>query len=117
MQFRFVGFTAIVLCAVLCLPAALQAQTAIKLGMSAPFSGPAAALGQQFSYGANLVFAAQNAQGGIGGRPIQLLTADDGYEPLRTVGKHTQLLVKSARLCTIWLCRYANVQRRAASIT
>ncbi len=85
MQFRFVGFTAIVLCAVLCLPAALQAQTAIKLGMSAPFSGPAAALGQQFSYGANLVFAAQNAQGGIGGRPIQLLTADDGYEPLRTV--------------------------------
>lgn len=63
----------------------LQAQEPIKLGMSAPFSGPAAQLGQQYSQGANLIFAAQNAQGGINGRPIQLLTADDGYEPLRTV--------------------------------
>ncbi len=85
MQFRFAGFAALTLCIALCLPTALQAQTPIKLGMSAPFSGPAAMLGQQFSDGANLVFAAQNAQGGIGGRQIQLLTADDGYEPLRTV--------------------------------
>lgn len=85
MQFRFTGFAAFVVHILLCIPNLLQAQTAIKLGMSAPFSGPAAALGQQFSYGANLVFAAQNAAGGIGGRPIELLTADDGYEPLRTV--------------------------------
>lgn len=82
MQFRFAGFAA---CILLCLPVALQAQTPIKLGMSAPFSGPAAMLGQQFSYGANLVFAAQNSQGVIDGRKIQLLTADDGYEPVRTV--------------------------------
>ena len=85
MQFRFLGFVAFVLCSALCEPTELQAQTAIKLGMSAPFSGPAAELGKQFSFGANLVFAAQNAEGGIDGRPIQLLTADDGYEPLRTV--------------------------------
>ena len=85
MQFRFAGFTALTVCIVLCLPTGADAQTPIKLGMSAPFSGPAAMLGQQFSDGANLVFAAQNTQGGIGGRPIQLLTADDGYEPLRTV--------------------------------
>ncbi len=85
MQFRFAGFAALTVCIALCLPTELQAQTPIKLGMSAPFSGPAAVLGQQFRDGANLVFTAQNAQGGIGGRPIQLLTADDGYEPLRTV--------------------------------
>jgi ABC-type branched-subunit amino acid transport system substrate-binding protein len=85
MQFRFVCFAALAACIVLCVPTALLAQTPIKLGMSAPFTGPTAMLGQQFSYGANLVFTAQNAQGGIGGRPIQLLTADDGYEPVRTV--------------------------------
>lgn len=67
------------------LSCSLLAQEPIKLGMSAPFTGPAAQLGQQYYQGANQVFALQNAQGGINGRPIQLLTADDGYEPLRTV--------------------------------
>lgn len=81
MHSKLLGITVIALW--LSLP--LQAQDAIKLGMSAPFSGPSAQLGQQFSQGANLAFEAQNADGGIGGKPIQLLTADDGYEPLRTV--------------------------------
>lgn len=81
MHSKLLGFTLIVIC----LLSPLQAQEAIRLGMSAPFSGPSAQLGQQFSQGANLVFEALNTEGGIGGKPIQLLTADDGYEPLRTV--------------------------------
>lgn len=86
MQFKMVGAVVASLLAVLSVYASANAsQSTIKLGMSGPFSGPAAQLGQQFHHGANLVFTAQNAAGGIAGRQIQLLTADDGYEPVKTV--------------------------------
>ncbi len=62
-----------------------QPEGPIVLGQSAPFSGPSAQLGIQFHAGARLHFDAVNAQGGIGRRPVQLLTLDDGYEPDRCV--------------------------------
>lgn len=80
---------------------AAQAQQPIKFGMSAPFTGPAAQLGQQFSHGANLAFAAQNAQGGIAGRPIQLVTVDDGYEPVRTV-ENTRIFLQDPQLFALF---------------
>lgn len=64
----------------------------ISLGMSAPFSGPAAQLGLSYRHGAELVFQQQNQLGGIAGRPLQLVALDDGYEPLRTVANTRQLL-------------------------
>lgn len=64
----------------------------ITLGMSAPFSGPAAQLGLSYRHGAELVFQKQNQQGGIAGHPIKLIALDDGYEPMRTVANTRQLL-------------------------
>jgi branched-chain amino acid transport system substrate-binding protein len=64
------------------LPARGQAER-IVLGQSAAFSGPAAQLGIQMHHGAKIVFDQVNAAGGIGGRPIELRTLDDGYEPDR----------------------------------
>ncbi len=55
----------------------------IVLGQSAPFSGPASALGEQFRKGALLQFDRVNAHGGMGGRNIELQSLDDGYEPDR----------------------------------
>jgi ABC-type branched-subunit amino acid transport system substrate-binding protein len=55
----------------------------IVLGQSAPFSGPASALGEQFRKGALLHFNRVNAHGGVGGRHIDLQSLDDGYEPDR----------------------------------
>jgi len=55
----------------------------IVLGQSAPFSGPASALGEQFRKGALLQFERVNAHGGVGGRQIELQSLDDGYEPDR----------------------------------
>ncbi|PWW44396.1 ABC transporter substrate-binding protein [Melaminivora alkalimesophila] len=60
-----------------------QAQEAIVLGQSAPLSGPSAQLGLQFQAGAQLAFEQVNAQGGVGRRPIELRSLDDGYEPER----------------------------------
>ena len=55
----------------------------IVLGQSAPFSGPARELGEQFKEGAMLVFDQVNQRGGINGRHIELRSLDDGYEPDR----------------------------------
>ncbi len=52
----------------------------ILLGQSAAFSGPAAQLGIQMHAGAKAYFDAVNAQGGVYGRRIEIIKADDKYE-------------------------------------
>ncbi|MEN9398642.1 MAG: hypothetical protein RLZ81_3172, partial [Pseudomonadota bacterium] len=53
----------------------------ILIGQFAAMSGPAAQLGQRMQVGMQAYFTAVNAQGGVNGRAIKLLTRDDGYEP------------------------------------
>ena len=66
--------------------------TEIRLGQSAPFSGAAAHLGEQFNRGAQVYFDRTNAQGGVFGRKIVLLKRDDGLVPERTQ-VNTKLLI------------------------
>ncbi len=56
----------------------------IRMGMAAPFSGPAKELGRQMKQGIETAFNGVNEAGGIHGRRLTLVTADDGYEPNRT---------------------------------
>jgi ABC-type branched-subunit amino acid transport system substrate-binding protein len=56
----------------------------IRFGISAPFSGPAKDLGHQMRVGIETAFRMANETGGINGRTLRLVTADDGYEPSRT---------------------------------
>lgn len=53
----------------------------ILLGMVNVQTGPASALGQGMLTGASAVFDSVNNAGGVHGRKIELLVADDGYEP------------------------------------
>lgn len=53
----------------------------ILIGQFAAISGPAAQLGQRMQLGMQTYFTAVNAQGGVHGRTIRLITRDDGYEP------------------------------------
>lgn len=53
----------------------------ILIGQFAAMSGPSAQLGQRMQVGMQAYFTAVNAQGGVNGRAIKLLTRDDGYEP------------------------------------
>jgi ABC-type branched-subunit amino acid transport system substrate-binding protein len=57
----------------------------ITVGQFAAMSGPAAELGQRLQVGILSFFNAVNAQGGVGGRTIKLVTRDDGYEPDKAV--------------------------------
>lgn len=72
------------------LPAAAQkpmigvTDTEIKIGQSAPFSGPASVYGQ-ISTAESAYFKMINEQGGINGRKINLIALDDGYSPPKSI--------------------------------
>jgi ABC-type branched-subunit amino acid transport system substrate-binding protein len=55
----------------------------IRFGISAPFSGAAKELGQNMKLGIEAAFNAANAAGGVFGRQLRLIAADDGYETSR----------------------------------
>ena len=63
----------------------------IRLGFSAPLSGPSRDLGQQMRLGVEAAFRTENDDGGINGRTLRLIAADDGYEPARTADTMRQL--------------------------
>ena len=67
----------------------------ITLGMSAPFTGPNGAYGKDMKEGALAYFAQLNAAGGIGGKKIELLALDDGYETEKTVANTRKLINES----------------------
>jgi len=56
----------------------------IRFGIVAPFSGPAKDLGHQMQVGIEAAFNAANATGGVFGRKLSLVTANDGYDPAKT---------------------------------
>lgn len=56
------------------------AEGALRVGMVAGFSGPVAGIVQESAEGARLYFDSVNAQGGIKGQNIELVTQDDKYD-------------------------------------
>jgi len=85
---------------------AVRAETGVSeshilLGQSAPFSGPAAELGRCFYDGASAYFDLINARGGVHGRSIELIAADDEYEPDKTV-VNTQRLIEQDKVFALF---------------
>lgn len=64
----------------------------IIFGQAAALEGPAGALGSGMRLGLLAAFAEANANGGVGGRQLELKSYDDGYEPEVSI-KHTQTLI------------------------
>jgi ABC-type branched-subunit amino acid transport system substrate-binding protein len=56
----------------------------ILFGMAAPFSGASRELGRQMQIGVETAFGQINSAGGVNGRLLRLVAADDGYEPEKT---------------------------------
>lgn len=65
----------------------------VRIGMVNAQSGPAAGLGRGMRNGVETYFKRINAEGGVHGRRIQLISKDDGYEPARTATQ-TQALIE-----------------------
>jgi branched-chain amino acid transport system substrate-binding protein len=66
----------------------------IRFGIVIPFTGSAKENGQNYKQGIDVAFAKINEAGGVNGRLLKLIPADDGFEPTRTVGAMKQLLEK-----------------------
>ena len=68
--------------------------TEIRFAIAAPFSGSAKELGRQMKLGIDTAFNRTNDAGGVNGRILRLMAADDGYEPTRTLDAMKQLYEK-----------------------
>jgi ABC-type branched-subunit amino acid transport system substrate-binding protein len=66
----------------------------IRFGIVIPFSGAAKENGHNMKLGIDLAFARANDTGGVNGRLLKLIPADDGFEPTRTLNAMKQLYEK-----------------------
>jgi ABC-type branched-subunit amino acid transport system substrate-binding protein len=66
----------------------------IRFGIAAPFSGSSRELGREMKLGIDTAFDRINDTGGVNGRMLRLVAADDGYEPSRTLEAMKQLYDK-----------------------
>ena len=95
---KFLRFGLVASALLFCISTLSHAQTpgvtndTILLGQSAAFGGPAAALGKSMREGALVYFDRINAQGGVHGRKIKLISLDDGYEPDRAIANTHKLI-------------------------
>jgi ABC-type branched-subunit amino acid transport system substrate-binding protein len=56
----------------------------IRFGIVIPYSGTSKENGQNYKRGIEVAFAKVNNSGGVNGRQLKLIPADDGFEPVRT---------------------------------
>ena len=70
----------------------LPAWAQIKIGQTAGFSGPVAAGVKEITEGARLYLDAVNAQGGVGGQKIELISLDDKFDPKLSAPNAKQLI-------------------------
>src|ERR1700756_1698520 len=56
----------------------------ILIGSCAALEGPSGILGRQTVIGAKAYFALANAEGGVHGRTLKLVSYDDSYDPNKT---------------------------------
>lgn len=71
-----------------------KADGPIKFGMLAPFSGSEAAFGDYMKYGAQLAINEINADGGVLGQDIELVTEDDGCDATMAVAAANKLVTE-----------------------
>ena len=64
----------------------------IVFGQVAALEGPAQALGKGMRQGLLAAFAEANRAGGVAGRQVELKSADDGYEPQKTIEAMKKML-------------------------
>jgi ABC-type branched-subunit amino acid transport system substrate-binding protein len=67
----------------------------IRFGASMSLSGPNKDYGQQIRFGIETAFQAANDDGGVHGRKLRFVAADDGYEPVRTAEAMQHLYEKA----------------------
>lgn len=78
-----------------------QAQDAWVVGQSVPLSGSNAAFGKDIRDGALAYFKSVNAKGGVGGRPVELVSLDDKNDR-KLAGANAQKLIQENKAAALF---------------
>ena len=97
---RLAGLLAVTALMAASISSSIAADSAIKIGNTAPYSGPASAYGT-IARAEAAYFQMLNDQGGINGRKIEFESLDDGYSPSKTV-EQTRKLVEQDEVLAIF---------------
>jgi branched-chain amino acid transport system substrate-binding protein len=81
----------------------------IVIGVAGPMEGSLAAFGEQIRFGSEAAVADINAKGGVLGRPLQLVDADDGCDPARGVKAADTLVEDGAVFVVGHFCSGASI--------
>jgi ABC-type branched-subunit amino acid transport system substrate-binding protein len=93
------GFMLGLLALVLAVPGVVRAGDSFVLGMSAAFSGHSRGLGVELYRGSMAYFTHLNEMGGVDGKPVRLVTLDDGYQPDPAIRNTLSLIARGDVLC------------------
>lgn len=85
-------------------PPATTTTTTILIGQSVGITGSAAATVKESMQGASLYFNQVNAQGGIGGRKIELVAMDDKFDPALTL-ENARVLIEDKQVTALFMPR------------
>ncbi|RUR37839.1 ABC transporter substrate-binding protein [Vreelandella populi] len=88
------------------------AQAELKFGIVAPETGGAASMGLEMQQGIRTYFAEVNAEGGVNGQSLTLISHDDQYDPL-LAAKHTRAMIANESI----LAAIGNVGTPTAAVT
>ncbi len=83
---------------------ALSAQAQILIGQTSGFTGPVAAGVKEVSDGAKLYIDAINAQGGVNGQKIEIVTMDDKFDP-KLAAENAKALITEKNVSALFLSR------------
>lgn len=81
----------------------------IKLGMLAPFSGSEAAFGDYMKFGAQLAIDEVNADGGVNGSDLELVTEDDACDATASVAAANKLVTAGIKASVGGYCSGATL--------
>lgn len=91
--FKFISLYTIIIPIITLISSAQNNDSAIRIGMSAAFSGQSSEIGNSLYEGAKSYFDVVNQAGGIDGKRIELIKYDDGYNPIPAL-ENTLKLIK-----------------------
>ncbi len=97
--------TARILCSAIALAlGAAGAAAQIVIGQTAGLTGPVALSVNETTAGAKLVIDAVNAQGGVHGEAIELLSVDDGFD-VKRAGDNARVLIEEKNVLALFISR------------
>jgi branched-chain amino acid transport system substrate-binding protein len=107
----------VALASLLCLPlATAHAQPAeLKVGVFGPLTGPAAADGNGCLWATQLAADQANARGGVQGRKVVVVSADDQAKPSEGITAVQKLITRDGAVALV-SCSYSGATRSAAGV-